>query len=214
MVTFTQALKLLPVRALDTKCRISRAEFWWDYLAIILMMIVILILAALIPFLAILLIVPIVAWVICAIRRIHDLDMAGWWVLIMLVPYLGGAAVLGMCLVKGTVGPNRFGPDPYTPGYLDALLAKQGAQPNFAPPQQQPFNGQQPFQGQPQPQPFNGQQAGVAPQQPDFASQPQDFAPQGSNFAQAQPDTRPQNQFQPESPDFEPVEDDDQSPKR
>ena len=53
MVTFTQALKLLPIRALDTKCRISRAEFWWDYLAIILMMIVILILSALIPLLAI-----------------------------------------------------------------------------------------------------------------------------------------------------------------
>lgn len=205
MVTFTQALKLLPVRALDTKCRISRAEFWWDYLAIILMMIVILILSALVPFLAILLIVPIVAWVICAIRRIHDLDMAGWWVLIMLVPYLGGAAVLGMCLVKGTVGPNRFGPDPYAPGYLDALLAKQGAQPNFAP---QPFPGQtQQFGGQTQPQPFNGQQA-------DFAPQPQDIAPQGSNFAQAQPDTRPQNQFQPEIPDFEAVEDDHQAPKR
>ncbi|HIV54749.1 MAG TPA: DUF805 domain-containing protein [Candidatus Anaerobiospirillum stercoravium] len=197
MVTFTQALKLLPVRALDTKCRISRAEFWWDYLAIILMMIVILILSALIPFLAILLIVPIVAWVICAIRRIHDLDMAGWWVLIMLVPYLGGAAVLGMCLVKGTVGPNRFGPDPYAPGYLDALLAKQGAQPNFAP--QQPFNGQPPVNGQPQ---------------QNFAPQSQDIAPQGSNFAQAQPDTRPQNQFQPEIPDFEAVEDDHQAPKR
>lgn len=196
MVTFTQALKLLPVRALDTKCRISRAEFWWDYLAIILMMIVILILSALIPLLAILLIVPMVAWVICAIRRIHDLDMAGWWVLIMLVPYLGGAAVLGMCLVKGTVGPNRFGPDPYAPGYLDALLAKQGAQPNFAP--QQPFNGQPPLNGQPQ---------------QNFAPQPQDIAPQDSNFAQAQPDTRPQNQFQPEIPDFEAVEDDHQAPK-
>ena len=47
-----------------------------------------------------------------AVRRLHDLDYRGWWVLIAVIPYLGPAVMaVGFCL-KGTPGANRFGPDP------------------------------------------------------------------------------------------------------
>ena len=80
-----------------------------------------------------------------AVRRLHDSDRSGWWVMIYFGPYLlsfvvqimgalvqstglllvGGvltlASLIGvivfivfMCL-PGTVGPNRFGPDPLFP---------------------------------------------------------------------------------------------------
>lgn len=47
------------------------------------------------------------------VKRLHDRDMSGWWLLIAFVPVVGGLALLIICgFLKGTSGPNRFGPDP------------------------------------------------------------------------------------------------------
>ena len=40
-----------------------------------------------------------------AVRRLHDLNQSGWWVLLILF-------VWGSFFWKGTTGENRFGPDP------------------------------------------------------------------------------------------------------
>ncbi|TAL82180.1 MAG: DUF805 domain-containing protein [Beijerinckiaceae bacterium] len=47
------------------------------------------------------------------IKRFHDRDKSGWWLLILFVPILGAIwyFVEAGCL-PGTIGPNRFGPDP------------------------------------------------------------------------------------------------------
>jgi uncharacterized membrane protein YhaH (DUF805 family) len=47
-----------------------------------------------------------------SIRRLHDLDRTGWWVLLALIPLIGGIILLVWYCMRGTVGPNRFGPDP------------------------------------------------------------------------------------------------------
>jgi len=54
-----------------------------------------------------------------SIKRLHDLDKSGWYLLIRLanfIPLIGWIIVLGfdlyLFLAKGTTGPNRFGPDP------------------------------------------------------------------------------------------------------
>jgi uncharacterized membrane protein YhaH (DUF805 family) len=46
------------------------------------------------------------------VRRFHDQDKSGWFVLLNLVPYVGGLIVLVMMCLDGTPGANRFGPDP------------------------------------------------------------------------------------------------------
>jgi uncharacterized membrane protein YhaH (DUF805 family) len=46
------------------------------------------------------------------VRRFHDQDKSGWFVLLGLIPYLGGLIVLVFMLLEGTRGSNRFGPDP------------------------------------------------------------------------------------------------------
>jgi uncharacterized membrane protein YhaH (DUF805 family) len=46
------------------------------------------------------------------VRRLHDQDRSGWFVLLNLIPYLGVFIVLALMLVDGTPGENRFGPDP------------------------------------------------------------------------------------------------------
>ena len=54
-------------------------------------------------------------WVSLAVsvKRWHDRDMSGWWILIGLVPVIGGiVAILQTGFLRGTVGDNRFGPDP------------------------------------------------------------------------------------------------------
>ncbi|OBT15554.1 hypothetical protein A9264_12875 [Vibrio sp. UCD-FRSSP16_10] len=44
------------------------------------------------------------------VKRLHDLDKAGWWVLINLIPYLGTfPLMIYLGCFKGTNGSNRFG---------------------------------------------------------------------------------------------------------
>jgi uncharacterized membrane protein YhaH (DUF805 family) len=122
------AVQLFFKRYTDFQGRSRRAEYWWVYLfnliiILVLYMIMIFIggmaqgemnilgilcmiiillysLAVLIPGLAI------------AFRRMHDRDMSAWWLLLGLIPYLGGIILLVMFALPGTAGPNKFGPDP------------------------------------------------------------------------------------------------------
>ena len=48
-----------------------------------------------------------------AVKRWHDRNKAGWWILINLIPIVGDIwALVENGLLKGTPGDNRFGPDP------------------------------------------------------------------------------------------------------
>lgn len=46
------------------------------------------------------------------IRRLHDLDKSGWWLLIVLIPIIGALVLLVFFFLEGTKGDNRFGADP------------------------------------------------------------------------------------------------------
>lgn len=46
------------------------------------------------------------------VRRLHDSDRSGWWVLVSLIPYLGLGMILWLMLQPGSWGPNRFADDP------------------------------------------------------------------------------------------------------
>jgi len=57
-----------------------------------------------------------------AVRRLHDRDMSGWWylgfILLGMIPFVGWIASIAFLVIlflPGTVGPNRFGPDPKDP---------------------------------------------------------------------------------------------------
>jgi uncharacterized membrane protein YhaH (DUF805 family) len=45
------------------------------------------------------------------VRRLHDAALPGWLALIAFAPY-GVLATFALALLPGTVGPNRYGPDP------------------------------------------------------------------------------------------------------
>lgn len=46
------------------------------------------------------------------VRRLHDTDRSGWWVLIALIPLVGAIVLLVFLILRGNEGDNRFGPDP------------------------------------------------------------------------------------------------------
>lgn len=46
------------------------------------------------------------------VRRLHDRDHTGWWVLILLVPVIGFIVMLVFTASDTRPGPNRYGADP------------------------------------------------------------------------------------------------------
>ena len=56
------------------------------------------------------------------IKRCHDRDRSGWYLLIALIPFVGLLWIwIELGLLRGTVGPNRFGPDPLRSEIGDTL---------------------------------------------------------------------------------------------
>ena len=47
-----------------------------------------------------------------AVRRLHDTDRSGWWVLITVLPVIGLLIFVIFMARAGTPGENRFGADP------------------------------------------------------------------------------------------------------
>jgi uncharacterized membrane protein YhaH (DUF805 family) len=49
-----------------------------------------------------------------AVRRVHDSDKSGWFVLVPIYNLI-------LMFLEGTKGPNRFGPDPKNPASAEAF---------------------------------------------------------------------------------------------
>lgn len=57
--------------------------------------------------------VHLVPGIAIAVRRLHDIDRTGWWLLIGFTG-IGLIVLFIFNVLAGTPGPNRFGPDPRT----------------------------------------------------------------------------------------------------
>jgi uncharacterized membrane protein YhaH (DUF805 family) len=124
--------------------RARRKEYWMFQLINVVILTVLF--AALIPpliahsqsflplFLGVFLCVYVVATIIpslaVSVRRLHDVNFSGWWVLIGFVP-AGGVVLLVFHVLDSTPGPNQYGPNPKESRRLEypARYAPYGAQP-------------------------------------------------------------------------------------
>jgi uncharacterized membrane protein YhaH (DUF805 family) len=93
--------------------RASRPEFWWYYLVYVIATFIIAFIDSaigannvLLLIFALALFLPTLA---VTVRRLHDTDKNGWWVLIQLIPIVGWIIIIVFMASKGTVGDNRFG---------------------------------------------------------------------------------------------------------
>jgi uncharacterized membrane protein YhaH (DUF805 family) len=48
----------------------------------------------------------------CGVRRLHDIGKSGWWLLISLIPLVGGIIVIVFLATDSESGPNQYGPNP------------------------------------------------------------------------------------------------------
>ncbi|MDR1310437.1 MAG: DUF805 domain-containing protein [Burkholderiaceae bacterium] len=101
--------------------RACRSELWWFFLfGTLCGMALLIVSAVLFPrgskamsvlfalfYLALLL--PNVA---VQVRRLHDVNRSGWWILLPLVPVVGSIILLVWMCSRGSAGANRFGEDP------------------------------------------------------------------------------------------------------
>lgn len=97
--------------------RASRPAFWWWVLFVILVSIAanIIDLAIGTPvFTALVGLGLLLPGLSVSIRRLHDTNRTGWWILIYLIPLIGLIVLLVFYLQQGDPGENRYGPPPVT----------------------------------------------------------------------------------------------------
>lgn len=110
----------------DFTGRAPRAEYWWFILFTIIGEVIAMSLDSLLglshligpygPILCLYLLALLVPSIAVGVRRLHDTDRSGWWLLIAFIPILGALALLFFFASEGTKGDNRYGPDPYAGG--------------------------------------------------------------------------------------------------
>ncbi|WP_425221136.1 DUF805 domain-containing protein [Pseudomonas sp.] len=111
MEWYTAVLK----KYVEFQGRARRKEYWMFILFNILASIIcgvidgILGIMLLVPLYSLAVLLPSIA--VC-IRRLHDTNRSGWWILISLVPFVGSIILLIFLCIEGDAGDNRFGPNP------------------------------------------------------------------------------------------------------
>lgn len=99
--------------------RASRSEYWFFVLSYLLLTMAVALVCALLGGSTLLWIgIGIVMLAVffpslaAQVRRLHDTNASGWWLLLMFIPYAGGVIMVVWYCIPGTKGENRFGPDP------------------------------------------------------------------------------------------------------
>ncbi|MGR7023483.1 DUF805 domain-containing protein [Geodermatophilus sp. URMC 62] len=114
---FSDAVRSVLTQYATFTGRARRAEYWWFALfsVLVVMVAAIIDVAIDVPLFQLVvslgLLVPSLA---VGVRRLHDTDRSGLWLLIGLVPF-GGIVLLVFYCLEGQRHPNRYGPDPKTP---------------------------------------------------------------------------------------------------
>jgi len=114
IVTWFQ--KVVTQHYFDFNGRARRSEFWYYTLCYFIIAIALSILDGMLGFanmlaslLALALLLPSLG---VGVRRLHDIDRSGWWILIGLIPLVGWIVLIYWYAQPGTAGSNQFGADP------------------------------------------------------------------------------------------------------
>jgi uncharacterized membrane protein YhaH (DUF805 family) len=56
------------------------------------------------------------------IRRLHDTNRSGWWILISIVPFVGWIVLIILYALASDPGPNRYGAGPDQPAGMGVAV--------------------------------------------------------------------------------------------
>ena len=96
--------------------RAGRAEYWWFFLANVIVHVTLAALALASSVFFILLILwwlaVLVPTAAVGVRRLHDTNKSGWLLLIFLAPIVGPVLLIVFLAIEGDGAPNQYGPLP------------------------------------------------------------------------------------------------------
>ena len=112
-MNFTESLNTCLKKYFVFQGRASRSEYWWFQLIVSPSYFISTIIENEIGyfFLGITLFTLIPA-ISAGVRRLHDTNRSGFFLLISFIPFIGGIILLFFLIPEGTKGKNKFGPDP------------------------------------------------------------------------------------------------------
>jgi uncharacterized membrane protein YhaH (DUF805 family) len=116
-IGFGEAISSFFENAFSFQGRATRAEFIYPHIALLLFSILVGLIAAAASTLESTVILSficlIIAFIIPSItlttRRLHDVNISGWWQLLYVVPLIGSLVFPVLCILKGSKNRNAFG---------------------------------------------------------------------------------------------------------
>lgn len=124
-MTMTEAVKTVLGKYATFSGRAARPEYWWWVLATIIAFTILGVVDGAIvapmmgfeafqqeagePLSTIAALAILLPQFAVLVRRLHDSDRSGWWVLLNFIPVLGTLVLLYFLVQPSTEGPNRFG---------------------------------------------------------------------------------------------------------
>ena len=105
-MSFTESIVYCLSNYVKFNGRGSRSEYWWFMLFFWLLLLVTTLIYEFLGTLTMLgLLLPNLG---ASVRRLHDVDKSGWWLLIGLVPLIGPLLLLYWTVLPGTDGSNEY----------------------------------------------------------------------------------------------------------
>ena len=112
-MTFSESVSVCFKKYFVFEGRASRSEYWWFQLIVSPSYFISEVLDNEISFfflgITLFTLIPAIS---AGVRRLHDTNRSGFFLLISFIPIIGGLVVLFLLIPVGTKGKNRFGPDP------------------------------------------------------------------------------------------------------
>ena len=116
---FQDAVRTGFSKYVDFQGRAARPEYWWWVLFMGIATIVLQILDAVLfgsfggigVLYGVFSLAMLLPGISVSIRRLHDVDKSGWLLLIGFIPLIGALVLFYFLAQRGTIGPNRFGPE-------------------------------------------------------------------------------------------------------
>ena len=112
-MNFSDSLSTCLKKYFVFKGRASRSEYWWFQLIVTPSYFISTLFENDISYLFLgITLFTFIPAISAGVRRLHDTNRSGFFLLISFIPFIGGIVLLFLLIPEGTKGKNKFGPDP------------------------------------------------------------------------------------------------------